>query len=68
MAFRKATLRQMSPTTRQVARLQGEIASVARRLKSVLEDVKKLEEADMARRESMEKVLTRMTESNQLKD
>lgn len=43
MALRKKTLRRMLPTTRKVARLQGEIASVGRRLKSLLDDIGRLE-------------------------
>jgi len=43
MAFRKSTLRQMSPTSRKVARLIGELASVERRLKNLLPEIKQIE-------------------------
>lgn len=43
MAYRKRTLRSMSPVTRQLARLIGEQESVARRLKNLLETVQRLE-------------------------
>ena len=36
MAFKKKTLRTMSPTARQVARLIGELDSVSRRLKNLI--------------------------------
>ena len=39
----KKAVRRMSPTTRQVARLQGEIASVARRLKNLVPKISDLE-------------------------
>jgi hypothetical protein len=68
MAYRKATLRKMSPVTRSVARLVGELSSVTRRLKAVLPDIQKLEELDMARREEMEKVMNRLTENKPDRD
>ena len=43
MALRKKTLRKMSPTTRKVARLIGELASVERRLKNLLPEIKEIE-------------------------
>jgi len=43
MAYRKRTLRTMSPTTRKVARLIGELESVCRRLKNLIPDLQKLE-------------------------
>jgi len=43
MAYRKKTLRTMSPTARKVARLAGESESVARRLKNLLPDIQRLE-------------------------
>ena len=61
--YRKKTLRAMSPTTRELARLIGESASVNRRLKALLEDVKQLEAKDIARREEMETVMHRLTEN-----
>jgi len=39
MAYRKKTLRTMSPTARKVARLAGEIESVARRLKNLIPEL-----------------------------
>jgi hypothetical protein len=43
MAYRKKTLRTMSPTARKLARLEGELKSVAKRLHNLIEDVKRLE-------------------------
>ncbi len=43
MAFRKKTLRVMSPTARKVARLAGELESTARRLKNLIPDLQRLE-------------------------
>ncbi len=43
MAYRKKTLRSMSPTTRKVARLIGELDSVTRRLKNLMPEVQRIE-------------------------
>jgi len=43
MAYRKKTLRSMSPTTRKVARLIGELHSVERRLKNLIPELQELE-------------------------
>jgi len=43
MAYRKKTLRSMSPTTRKVARLIGELESVERRLKNLIPEIKRVE-------------------------
>ena len=43
MAYRKKTLRIMSPVARKLARLIGEQESIARRLKNMLEQIKDLE-------------------------
>ena len=43
MAFRKKTLRTMSPTARKVARLAGELNSVATRLKNMITDLQRLD-------------------------
>ena len=43
MAYRRKTLRTMSPTTRKVARLIGELDSIARRLKNIIPELQKLE-------------------------
>lgn len=43
MAYRRSTLRKMSPTTRRVARLIGELSSVERRLKNLLPEIKNIE-------------------------
>ena len=43
MAYRKKTLRSMSPTTRKVARLIGELDSISRRLKNTIPDLQRLE-------------------------
>ena len=47
MAYRRKTLRSMSPVARQVARLIGEQASIARRFKNLLPEIQRLE-ADSA--------------------
>ncbi len=43
MAYRKSTLRSMSPVTRKVARLIGEQESVARRFKNLIPELQRLE-------------------------
>ena len=43
MAYRKKTLRTMSPTARKVARLAGELDSVATRLKNMIPDLQRLD-------------------------
>ena len=43
MAFRKKTLRRMSPTARKVARLAGELDSVSRRLKNLIPELQELD-------------------------
>ena len=43
MTYRKKTLRRMSPTARKVARLAGELDSVARRLKNLVPDLQRLD-------------------------
>ena len=43
MAYRKKTLRSMSPTTRKVARLIGELDSVSRRLKNLIPELQRQE-------------------------
>lgn len=43
MAYRKKTLRTMSPTARKVARLVGEQVSVALRLKNLIPDLQRLD-------------------------
>ncbi len=43
MAFRKRTLRTMSPTARKVARLAGELDSVANRLKNLIPELQCLD-------------------------
>jgi len=43
MAFRKRTLRQMPVHTRKLARLIGELESVARRLKNELVNIEDIE-------------------------
>ena len=43
MAFRKKTLRTMSPTARKVARLVGELDSISRRLKNLMPDLQRLD-------------------------
>jgi len=43
MAYRKKTLRTMSPTARKVARLIGEQVSIALRLKNLIPDLQRLD-------------------------
>jgi len=43
MAYRKKTLRIMSPTARKVARLIGEQESIAKRLKNLIPDIQRLD-------------------------
>lgn len=43
MAYRKRTLRSMTPVTRKVARLLGELESVGRRLKNAMPEIQSLE-------------------------
>jgi len=43
MAYRKKTLRSMSPVARKLARLLGELDSVVRRGKGLVEEIQKLE-------------------------
>ena len=43
MAYRKKTLRTMSPTARKVARLTGELESVSRRLKNLIPELQRLD-------------------------
>ena len=47
MAFRKKTLRTMSPTARKVARLIGEQESVVKRLKNLIKENYKLSANDL---------------------
>ena len=53
MAYRKKTLRSMSPTTRKLARLIGELESVERRLKNILPEIKDHEFDSQALQSSM---------------
>jgi len=43
VAYQRKTLRQMSPTTRKVARLTGEALSVGRRFKNLVPEIQRLE-------------------------
>jgi len=43
MAYRKRTLRRMSPTARKVARLAGEASSLATRLKNLIPELQQLD-------------------------
>lgn len=43
MAYRKQTLRRMSPTARKVARLAGEASSLATRLKNLIPELQQLD-------------------------
>lgn len=53
MAYRKKTLRTMSPVTRELARLVGEHQSVGRRLKNLVEKIHHLEFEAQALKETM---------------
>ena len=53
MAYRKTTLRRMSPVTRKLARLTGELSSVQRRLKNLITEVQQLEHDANALRATM---------------
>jgi len=41
--FRRKTLRRMSPTTRKIARLLGELHSVESRLTNLMPDIQRME-------------------------
>ena len=43
MAYRKKTLRSMSPTTRKVARLIGELGSIEKRLRNLIPEIQEIE-------------------------
>jgi len=43
MVYRKATLRKMPPVTRKYAKLLGELASVLRKGKNMVEEINRLE-------------------------
>ncbi len=43
MAYRKKTLRRLTPEARKLARLIGELESVSRRLKNLVPEVERLE-------------------------
>jgi hypothetical protein len=43
MAYRRKTLRRMSPTARKVARLAGEASSLATRLKNLIPELQQLD-------------------------
>ena len=43
MPYRKVTLRRMSPVTRKYARLLGDLESVLRRGKNLVEEIQRLE-------------------------
>jgi len=43
MAYRKRTLRKMSPTARKIARLIGELDSISRRRKTLMPEVRDIE-------------------------
>jgi len=43
MPYRKTTLRRMSPVTRKYARLLGELESVLRKGKNMVEEIQRLE-------------------------
>jgi len=53
MAYRKKTLRKMSPTARKVARLAGELDSVSRRLKNFIPELQQLDLDSQALKKTM---------------
>jgi len=53
MAYRKKTLRRMSPTVRRVARLAGDLDSVSRRLKNLIPELQQLEIDSKALKKTM---------------
>jgi hypothetical protein len=57
---RKKTLRKMSPVTRKLARLQGEVASVNRRLKNMLPLIQEMEKRQLELDAEIETVTDRM--------
>jgi hypothetical protein len=56
--YRKKTLRKMSPVTRELARLTGEVASVQRRLKGLVAKIQVMEQKEIERQAEAQKVLT----------
>ena len=46
--FRRKTLRRMSPTTRKIARLLGELHSVELRLTNLMPDIQRMESDSQA--------------------
>lgn len=62
MAYRKKTLRSMSPVTRELARLQGEVSSISRRLKNLLIKVKETERKATVLDQQNNAVMDRLTE------
>ena len=59
-AYRKSTLRKMSPVTRQLARLIGEQVSVTKRLKNLMAKVKEMELRDIERQQETQAVVDRL--------
>jgi len=55
MLYRKSTLRRMPPVTRKYARLLGELDSVLRRGKNLVEDIQLLELDSLALAHAREK-------------
>jgi len=60
MAYRKRTLRSMSPVTRKVARLRGEISSIDRRLKNLIPELQQLEADATSWQEQKQDIVNRM--------
>jgi len=55
MPYRKTTLRRMSPVTRRYARLLGELESVLRKGKNLVEEIARLEHDSRALTHAMER-------------
>jgi len=51
----------MSPVTRKVARLRGELSSIDRRLKNLLPEIRETERLAELQRDNTEAVVDRMT-------
>jgi len=61
MAYRKRTLRSMSPTTRKFARLVGELGSTYRRLKNLVPEIREIEKKSGIVEQKTSDVVERLT-------
>jgi hypothetical protein len=67
LSYRKRTMRKMPPTT-ELAKLATELASISRRLRNRIKDIRKIEDEDVKRAQQAEEVLDRMTEGVKLNE